>query len=735
MTVPPPPRLPRLALVACTWVLAWACGPAGAPAGPGSLDAAAGAADAAVSDQAGADSAAQQDPAPLADAATAIGPDAVPDAAGADTAAAAGADTTAADAPTAEVAIAAAATPAAPYLATGKLTEVSDLLEGPWPINPGDKAKSEPPSSGTAIEDLDGDGLLDIVAHDAVGEVRLYRSLAGQPWKWNKEVVLPGYPDPRTVALYAEPDGPPVVLTAGARVAYSAYDKKKGAWIESGVARGLQVPINVAVQTAAPHDVDEDGLLDIVATIFTCNDASKPLVFVAQGNGNFAEQGVQLGLGYTGSLWNTLHTDVDGDGHPDLLAMSETCPPQNGNAYFHNRGHPSQGLRYEQQKLPPIFNAPSPMGGSPMGAAVADFDGNGQLDLFLTMIGLRDARLGGTDLGKLSPALLQKFAGDCNQLLLRQPDGKLVNTAPQAGLTAALSSTGLSMVAWTALPVDLDVDGHLDLLVTHAYDFAAFLLSDEGAAHPVFYRNLGNGKFADLSQQIGLPAPHIGRHAALADLDNDGDLDLFLGGQAAAPRLYRNDVATGGHHLSVRLHGTASNPFGLGARLQLKTTARTLVAEATIHAAPHGMAGPLVHFAWPAGEEPQSLTVIWPTGYSQKLVAGNWPIDGKPLDVAEPALFTLSSRWLPATANATSVVKARTFDPYGKPLAAPQASIELAPGDAGTFTGPTVCDNVECTRTYQPPVGVTGEAALVVTVAGKPWAVRPRVRYVAQGKP
>ena len=102
--------------------------------------------------------------------------------------------------------------------------------------------------------------------------------------------------------------------------------------------------------------------------------------------------------------------------------------------------------------------------------------------------------------------------------------------APQAGLTAALSSTGLSMVAWTALPIDLDVDGHLDLLVTHAYDFAAFLLSDEGGAHPVFYRNLGNGKFADLSKQVGLPAPHIGRHAALADLDNDGDLDLFLGG-------------------------------------------------------------------------------------------------------------------------------------------------------------------------------------------------------------
>ncbi len=645
------------------------------------------------------------------------------------------ADVAVADTPASDTALADAATPAAPYLATGKLVEVSDLLEGPWPINPGDKAKSEPPSSGTAIEDLDGDGLLDIVAHDAVGEVRLYRSLAGQPWKWNKEVVLSAYKDPRTVALYAEPGGGLVVLTAGARVAYSAYDKKKGTWAESGIARGLQVPMNVAVQSVVPLDVDQDGLLDIAATIFTCSDASKPLVFVAQGNGNFAEQAAQLGIVYSGSLWNTLHTDVDGDGHPDLLAMSETCPPQHGNAYFHNRGHPSQGQRYEQLKLPPIFNAPSQLGGSPMGAAVADWDGNGELDLFLTMIGLRDARLSGTDLSKLSPALLQKFAGDCNQLLLRQPDGKLINSAAQAGLTASLSSTGLSMVAWTALPWDLDVDGHLDLLLTHAYDFSAFLLSDEGAAHPVFFRNLGNGKFADLSKSIGLPDPHIGRHAALADLDNDGDLDLFLGGQAVAPRLYRNDVVTGGHHLSVRLHGTASNPFGLGARLRLQTTQRTYVAEATTHAAPHGMAGPLLHFAWPAGEEPQTLTVTWPTGYTQKLVAGGWPIDGKPLDVTEPPLFTLSSRWLPATANATSVVKARTFDPYGKPLVAPQATIELAPGDLGSFAGPTQCDNVECTRTYQPPVGATGEAALVVSVAGKPWLVRPRIRFVAQGKP
>ncbi len=550
----------------------------------------------------------------------------------------------------------------APYLATGGLGEVSNLLEGPWPINPGNKANAEPPSSGAVVDDLDGDGLPDLVVHDAVSEVRLYRSLAGQPWKWNKEVVLPGYKDPRTVALFAEPGGAPVVLTAGARVAYSRYDKQKGVWSEDGVARGLVVPPNVAVQSVAPADLDEDGLLDIVATVFTCSDASKALAFVNQGNGGFAERSQDLGLSYTGSLWSTLQSDIDGDGHPDLLALSEMCPPQHGNAYFHNRGHPSQGPRYEQLKLAPIFNAPSAMGGSPMGAAVGDFDGNGQLDLFVTMIGLRDAQLGGADLGKLTPAQLQKFALDCNQLLLRQADGSLANSAPKAGLTAALSSTGLSMVAWTALPVDLDADGRLDLIISHGYDFSAFIMADEGAARPVFYRNQGNGTFANLSAQIGLPDPHVGRNAALADLDGDGDLDLFLGGQAMAPRLYRNDIVSGGHHLSVRLHGTASNPFGLGARVQLTTTVRTLTAEASIQASPHGMAAPLLHFAWPAGEDPQTLTVTWPTGYTQKLVAGNWPIDSKALEVTEPALFTLSSRWLPATADATCVVKARSFD-------------------------------------------------------------------------
>lgn len=624
--------------------------------------------------------------------------------------------------------------PPTPWQATGTLHEVSELLEGPWPVDLGDKAKSEPAGSGATLDDIDGDGLADLLVHDGISHLWLFRSLIGQPWKWNKEPVL-ALPmnGLRTVALYREPGLPPAVVMAGSRLYYLTWQKGPGNWAEDALTRGLSVPTNVQVQSVQPADLDEDGLLDLVATVFTCGGNAKPLAFVSQGNGKFAESWSNLvDTTPASSLWNTLHTDIDGDGHPDLLAMAESCPPGTGNAYFHNRAHPAQGPRYELKALPPIFLYPKPFGGSPMGGAVADWNNDGLLDLFLTQIGLRDVRLAGTDLTKLTRATASAFPGDGNQLLLRKADGTFAQVGAQQGLSLALSETGQSMVGWTGLPVDLDADGHLDLIVSHGYDFSAFILADEGGARPVFFRNQGNGTFADLSKQIGLPTNHIGRGAALADLDNDGDLDLFLGGQSVPPRLFRNDIQTQGQTLRVRLQGTLSNPWGLGARLTLQTSARKLVAEHGIHAASLGMAAPVTQLAWPTGEQPQKLTVQWPSGFVQQVTAANWPINGKPLLVTEPALATLSSRWVPATASATVVIKARAFSEFGVPVGGPKASIELASGSLGSFDAPTLCDDVECTRTWRPPVGQTGEAAFVIQPGSSALLVRPRVRYVAQ---
>lgn len=125
-------------------------------------------------------------------------------------------------------------------------------------------------------------------------------------------------------------------------------------------------------------------------------------------------------------------------------------------------------------------------------------------------------------------------ASEATQLLLNDGKGKFTSAGVQAGIVMPLSSTGAQMVAWSIQPIDFDFDGNMDMLAMHAYDFGAFLLADEGGMHPVLFRNIGIGIYAEVSNLFGLPDPFIGRALTVADADGDGDLDLLMGGQGSS---------------------------------------------------------------------------------------------------------------------------------------------------------------------------------------------------------
>ncbi len=288
-----------------------------------------------------------------------------------------------------------------------------------------------------------------------------------------------------------------------------------------------------------------------------------------------------------------------------------------------------------------------------------------------------------------------------------------------------LSATKKTMVAWSPVFADLDHDGHLDLLLSHADDHGGWLLQDVGEARPVAWRNDGTQRFVDLSAKWGLPAKHRGRGLIAADLDGDGDLDLAIGGQAVGPLIMRNDIKHGGASLSVRLVGVASNPWGLGARLELKTSARTLHAEHSIQAPSQTMATPRTWFALRKGEQAKSLKVTWPSGWVSEVAVT------KPgtLTVVEPALFKLSSRWAPP-GKAPVQVAATRFAADGKPAAgAKPCTIALAPGSKGGWQGPAKCTGATCVRTWVGNGAKGGSDAVVVSCDGKPWRVRPRIFY------
>ena len=252
----------------------------------------------------------------------------------------------------------------------------------------------------------------------------------------------------------------------------------------------------------------------------------------------------------------------------------------------------------------------------------------------------------------------------------------------------------------------------------------SFNLADDGGARPVLFRNQGNGTFADLSQVFGLPGLHLGRALAAADLDDDGDLDLLLGGETQPMRLLRNEVQHGGHALRVRLHGQLSNLWGLGARLTLQTSSGVWVAELGGLAPSHTQDLPEVWFALPPGEAPALLDVAWPSGYDQTV---SLAADVTDVWVQEPAMVELSARTVGHAQSITITTRGhgKTGLPDGSTI-----GIDLQPGSLGTWQGPMLCgDTGVCKRTWVSPTTGSGQAPLVLSHGSQVFTVQPVVRW------
>jgi hypothetical protein len=234
-----------------------------------------------------------------------------------------------------------------------------------------------------------------------------------------------------------------------------------------------------------------------------------------------------------------------------------------------------------------------------MGTDFGDYDGDGDLDLFVTNHEM-EAHTLFRNLGK---GLFEDVTF---------PSGVGPPTLPFVGFGAGF--------------LDVDNDTDLDLAVVngHVMNSAShFRPGAKEAQRNLLLRNEGNGRFTDVTRQAGpgFEIENVSRTLAAADVDNDGDLDLLVTNNAGVADLLRNGGVQGSNSLLVRLAGTQSNRSAIGARLRLTAGGRTQVREVRSGSSYLGQHDLRVHIGVGRGTTIERMEVRWPNGQMETVTS------------------------------------------------------------------------------------------------------------------
>jgi hypothetical protein len=140
------------------------------------------------------------------------------------------------------------------------------------------------------------------------------------------------------------------------------------------------------------------------------------------------------------------------------------------------------------------------------------------------------------------------------------------------------------------------------------------IFSLNGYERDALYRNLGNGRFADVGYLEGADRIEDGRGAGLIDLEGDGDLDLVVNNYAQPALLLVNRAPAEHHWLRLRLRGTRSNRWGIGARVIARHGPHRQSREVSTTAGYLSGQSSHVHFGLGRDRSVEVLTVHWPSG-------------------------------------------------------------------------------------------------------------------------
>lgn len=357
-------------------------------------------------------------------------------------------------------------------------------------------------------------------------------------------------------------------------------------------------------------DYDRDGYLDLFVANYVDIDIAKPpqrcewkglsvgcgptglpmarnALYHNNRDGTFTDVSEKSGILAPGGRYGlgAVSADFDNDGWPDIYVACDQTP----SLLYRNR---HDGTFEERGSAAGVaYNADGHLQAG-MGVAVADYDGNGFLDIAKT-----------------------NFSGD-RPSLYKNEDGRFFEDVSES---AGLGRNQL--LGWGAAFVDVDEDGWPDLVMANGHVYPEVDSSQVGESYrqkTLLYRNLGNGRFTDITAASG-PGFAPGRPSrglATGDLDGDGRPEILIINMNDRPALLKN----GGprqNAIAVALTGTKSNRSAIGARVEVEAGGRKQIADVVSGGSYYSQSSFTLHFGIGKAEKIDRVEVRWPNGEKQ----------------------------------------------------------------------------------------------------------------------
>lgn len=457
--------------------------------------------------------------------------------------------------------------------------------------------------SGLGINDLNNDGLLDIVLANLDGP----NSILWNEGRLNfrKELVNgqnAGHARAVTIIDYDGDGWLDIAFTHRRMVPPTLWRNLRGEGEETFAKID---PFEYGAYAMAWADLDDDTDLDLVTGAYDIEQEKlEGIKNLQRGNGVVLYENLDgifqaTQLTPVSQSLALLLIDLNNDRQLDILV---------GNDFF----HPDMlWLQSDQDwQFAKLFEFTSQ---NTMSFDAGDLDNDGQLELFAADMKPYPNESMDAWQPLMANMVHDPFHNDpqimANVLQDQDNDGQFREVAGIAGI----DGTGWT---WSAKFGDLDNDGLLDLYAVNGMvdpNVFGHMPGDELKEENQAFRNLGNGEFAP-APEWNLNIAEGGRGMSVADLDNDGDLDIVINNFMAPAQLLENRMCNG-RSLEVDLKWDSSqNSRAIGARLTLQTSRGTYHRE--VRTASGYLSGDpsRVHFGFPEGSQPLRLQIRWPDG-------------------------------------------------------------------------------------------------------------------------